>query len=317
MSRKVDSVSFIVPTYRRPDVLKQCLIALNMVERGDDLAVEIRVYDNGAPDDSHDVVSSIDSEISIEYQLNRPGHGLGFSLSRGAEEAQGDVIIELNDDALVRPDFLQRIIATFNADDNIGVIGVRAIEKGYQSSQDSIGVIDAETLEVRGNFDRPTEDIIDVEHVYGFCYAYRKEVLERGAVHDSVLLAKDYSSGNRIETDQCLSARRLGYRVVYDGSISVQHLAKPRPDFDERSLKWKLNHWRNTQYLYLKHYGLWGHDLIAIRFALNDLGLRSLFFKPSKTNLFYFLTGLQAKASALLHWFRHLTTRRKWRPLTR
>lgn len=317
MPKKVNSISFIVPTYRRPDVLVQCLKALNEMERASDLDVEIRVYDNGAPADSRDTVASVRSEIPVNYRLNKAGHGLGYSLSLGAAEATSDIIVELNDDALVGTDFLQRVLSIFESDESIGVIGVRAIEEEYQSSEASIGAIDAKTLEVRGNFDRPTAGVIDVEHVYGFCYAYRREILDRGAVHDSVLLAKDYSSGNRIETDQCLSARKLGYRVVYDGSIAVEHLAKPRPDLDETSLNWKLNHWRNTLYLYLKHYGLWGRNLIAIRFACSDLGLLSLFRKPTKTNLLYFLTALKARASALLHWLKHLLTRRTWRPLTR
>ena len=109
MPKKVNSISFIVPTYRRPDVLVQCLKALNEMERASDLDVEIRVYDNGAPADSRDTVASVRSEIPVNYRLNKAGHGLGYSLSLGAAEATSDIIVELNDDALVGTDFLQRV----------------------------------------------------------------------------------------------------------------------------------------------------------------------------------------------------------------
>jgi|GEM_PF-1314352 len=309
------TVSFIVPTYRRQDVLKTCLAHLGEMRRLREVVVEILVYDNGLPDGSQHVVDAFKEELPIRYKANVAGHGLGYSLCRGASEVSGDIVVELNDDALVPPDFLERITTLFGCDSKIGVIGVRAIEDGYLSEGDSIGVIDSATQSVRGNFNQDTDQPIDVEHVYGFCYAYRREILERGATHDSILLAQDYSSGNRIETDHCLSARRLGYRVVYDGSIAVKHLAKPRRDMDERSLKWRLNHWRNTLYLYLKHFGLFGRNAIAFRFAMHDLGLVSLIRQPNKSNWLYFFTGLKARASAVWHWVIYLISPRIWKPL--
>jgi hypothetical protein len=143
--------------------------------------------------------------------------------------------------------------------------------------------------------------------VYGFCYAYRREALERGGVHDEVLLARDYSSGNRIETDHCLTLRRLGFKIVYDSSVAVRHLARPRGDINERSLRWKLNHTRNTLYLFLKHYGLTGKRCLALRFALlQDVGVLSAIRHPTPTNVAYFFTGLRGRASAFWHYARYL-----------
>jgi glycosyltransferase involved in cell wall biosynthesis len=290
-----------LPTYRRQEVLKKALehIQNQTIDLQD---LEVLIYDNGSTDDSRNIAEAFSQKLRLTYCLNEPGHGLGYSLSRGSAEASGEIVIELNDDALISSDFIERITEVFETDPKIGIIGVRAIEQEYESDSRPIGVIDVKTLEVVGNFDQPTSGPIDVEHVYGFCYAYRRELRRSGAVHDSVLLARDYSSGNRIETDQCLTARSLGYRVVYDGSIEVVHLAKPRPDFDERSLKWKLNHWRNTLYLFLKHFGLFGRNSIAIRFALQDVGALSLLRRPNKTNWMYFWVGTKARTSAVWHW---------------
>jgi len=231
MSNEMTSVSFIIPTYRRPEVLAKCLACLGSMKPVDGVSAEIRIYDNGFPHDSRHVADAFQRSLPVTYRVNEQGHGLGYSLCLGASEAQGDIIVELNDDALVGADFLRNIMATFQSDSSIGVVGVRAIEKGYESTGDSIGAIDSSTLEVRGNFDRPTEDVLDVEHVYGFCYAYRREMLDHGAVHDRVLLAKDYSSGNRIETDQCLSARKRG------GAASRETASGLRRDFSEVEIK--------------------------------------------------------------------------------
>jgi GT2 family glycosyltransferase len=211
----------------------------------------------------------------------------------------------MNDDALIDPDFLTRLDALFAGDPRIGVVGVRAIEDQYVNLPGGIGEIDRRSGEVVGNFNRETDRPIDVDHVYGFCYAYTREVMTRGGRHDETQLAKDFSSGNRIETDQCLTAKRLGFRVIYDGRIAVRHLAKPRADMSERSLRWKLNHTRNTLYLFLKHYGPFGNRGLSLRFAMKDLGIRSALRNPTKANWAYFGTGLRARISAVWHWLKY------------
>ena len=307
--------SIVIPTYRRPDVLHLCLQAL-ATAIPDPSGFEVLVYDNGVAESSREVGTPFTQVLNLRYTDNEPGHGLGYSLCRGAGEAKGQFVVELNDDAIVPPDFFARLAEIFEADTQIGVIGIRAIEDGYHSDDRPVGSIDQRRAEIVANFDRLTETLIDVEHVYGFCYAYRRDILQRGAVHDPVLLTRDYSTAAGIETDHCLLAGKLGYRVVYDGRIAAKHLAKPRPDIDERSLQWKLNHWRNLFYLYLKHFGLFGANALALRFALKDIGLLSLLRQPSISNFKYLLTGLRARGSAVWHWLKFKLTPRTWRPLT-
>lgn len=268
----------------------------------------VSIYDNGLPMESSQVAVPFQNRLRLRYTVNEPGHGLGYSLERGLRECPPTgYLVELNDDALVPPDFLHRLRTIFESDPKIGVVGVRAIEDQYYSHPtDSIGTI-ALNGEVIGNFDRVTDGPVDVEHVYGFCYVYTREVVDRGGRHDKVLLTKDYSSGNRLETDHCLTARQLGFRVVYDGRIAVRHLAKPRADMCERSLRWKLNDTRNTLYLYLKHFGLFGKKALALRYTcIRDVGLISALRRPTKANWQYFFTGLHARGSAYFHYFRHL-----------
>ena len=298
--------TIVLPTYRRPDTLRLTLERLaGAID--DPRQFEVLVYDNGAPHSSESLVREFEGRLPVRYTLNEAGHGLGYSLQLGAAEALGEWILELNDDALVPPDLFERLEEVSRIDRSVGIIGVRAEEIGYQEESGDIGGVDSAAMRVVGNFTRKTDEPIDVDHVYGFCYAYRRRLLEMGGCHDRVLLARDYSSGNRIETDQCLTAKRLGFRVLYDGRLTVKHLAKPRGDMNERSLRWKLNSTRNTLYLFLKHYGLFGRQALALRFfLLHDVGIRSALLKPSQYNWSYFLVGLRARLSAFGHWFVYL-----------
>jgi GT2 family glycosyltransferase len=271
---------------------------------------EILVFDNGYPDLSESVVLEFQDRLPVRYTANEVGHGLGFSLTRGALASRGRLILELNDDAMVPADLFGRLRSVFVSDESVGVIGVRAIEGDQVPVGDRIGWIDEKALMVCGNFFAETESIIEVEHVYGFCYAYRGELLDRGGLHDQILLATDFSSGDRIETDHCLTAKRLGYRVVYDGRIAVVHLAKPRSDMNEMSPRWRFNSVRNTLYLYLKHYGWLGRSGLGARFCLFfDVGLFSFLRSPSKRNWDYFFIGLKGRASAVWYWLKYRWSR--------
>lgn len=297
--------SVIIPTYRRQEILEQCLENI----KKSDLPLqdsEILIFDNGFPNTSQLIAEKFSELLPIRYTLNEPGHSFGYSVLRGAEESRGKLIVELNDDALVPVDLFAKLKATFDSDPTIGVVGVRAIEKGYIVQGTDIGVIDSTNCNVLGNFCLATDSLVDVEHVYGFCYAYRRSLLSSGGHHDRILLSRDFSNGDRIETDQCLSAKRAGYRVVYDGRISVVHLAKPRTDMDEKSLQWRLNHTRNTLYLFLKHFGIFGRSCIAFRFCLSNLGIRTALVQPSRENLAFLVNGLIARSAAVFHWLRFL-----------
>ena len=299
--------SIIIPTYRRLDTLQLCLE--HLTELSYDLhQVEIRIYDNGAPLESRSVAESFIGKLPITYVLNQPGHGLGYSLNRGVQEASGKRIIELNDDAIVPAELLTRFDEIFDLDPKIGIIGVRAIEENYHNSGKVIGRINLQTCTVVGNFNIYNDSLLDVDYIYGFCYAYTRDLINKGGYHDRILLSKDYSSGNRLETDHCLTAKRLGFRVIYDGNTAVRHLAKPRGDINELSLRWHLNHIRNTLYLYLKHFGIFGGSCLAFRFTfLKDVGIVSALKNPTKVNWMYFLNGLRARLSAFFHYFIYLT----------
>ena len=298
--------SIVLPTYRRPDVLVQCfehIIALDYPPE----QIEVLVLDNGGPEhNSAAVAEPFRDRLRLTYLVNEVNRGYGFSVNRGLSRSTGRKIIILNDDAMLPPSFLRDCDAAFAADPAIGCLGCRVIEKNYNREGRGIGRV-ADSGDIVANFDQDCGAPIEVEHVYGFCYTITRQALDAAGPYDQTLLAKPYSSGNRIETDHCLSIRRAGLKVVYDPRLVVEHFAKPRADYSERSLAWKLNFTRNTLYLFLKHYGLLGKKGLALRFALaRDVGILSLLRRPSRANLSYFLTGLKARASGFGHYFLYL-----------
>jgi GT2 family glycosyltransferase len=303
------SYSIVIPTFRRPDQLTDCLASVAAIDYPLE-AIEVIVIDNGGPAESSEPAADpFRSRLAINYIVNPQNGGYGYSVNRGIAASTGARIVLLNDDARVRPEFLRQSDAVLDTDPEIGCLGCRADEDGYRNSGDGIGRLD-QSGEVVGNFNLDCGAPIEVEHVYGFCYVFTREAVRRAGACDEILLARRYSSGNRIETDHCLSIRRHGLKVVYDPRIVVRHLAKPRPDVSEVSLRWKINAIRNTIYLYLKHFGPFGRGAAALRLTfVTDVGLLSMLKQPTRYNVAYFATGLRARASAYGHYLLYLMSR--------
>lgn len=298
--------SIVIPTYRRGESLSECLESVCALDYPLD-ALEVVIIDNGGVENTASAADPFTTHLRVRYLVNPVNRGYGFSVNRGIVESTGDTILLLNDDARLMPDILRECDALLAMDSAIGCVGCRAIEKDYEAWGEEIGRILPSGV-VLGNFTEDCGSPVDVEHVYGFCYFFTREAVRRAGLNDMTLLAQPYSSGNRIETDHCLSIRRSGLKVVYHPRMVATHLAKPRPDMSEVSLKWHRNAIRNTIYLYLKHFGLFGKRAAALRLTfLVHLGILSMLRRPTRANVAYFVNGLVARLSAYGHWVKWLT----------
>jgi GT2 family glycosyltransferase len=304
--------SIVIPTYRRGEALSECLESVCALEYPlDDL--EVVIVDNGGADHTQAATQQFESRLKIRYLINDRNRGYGYSVNRGMAESLGHRLLMLNDDVRPLPDLLRRCDDLLVSDPLIGCIGCRAIERGYARAGTGIGVITSRG-DVVGNFDVDCGTAIEVEHVYGFCYVLTREAVRRVGLKDRTLLSRPYSSGNRIETDYCLSIREHGLKVVYDPRIAAIHLAKPRSDMDEASPRWRRNAIRNSIYLFLKHFGPFGKGAAALRMTfVTDVGAVSMLRHPRRENINYFVHGLGSRVSAWWHWIRYLTTPKRAR----
>jgi len=98
-------VSIVIPTYGRPDKLASTLgfLALQNYPRE---SFEIIVVENPHPTrPADDIVKN--SLFPVRHIKTPDGMGLGYSLDRGLREAEGRVVIFLDEDMEVGPDFVR------------------------------------------------------------------------------------------------------------------------------------------------------------------------------------------------------------------
>lgn len=103
-------VSFVVPTFRRPDTLRTTLAALLELDYPPE-EYEVVVVDDGSGDSTAEVVNGMaatGSQIRYHPQANS---GVATARNNGAKAATGELLIFLDDDMLVRSDHVTAHLA--------------------------------------------------------------------------------------------------------------------------------------------------------------------------------------------------------------
>jgi GT2 family glycosyltransferase len=117
-------VTVAVITYNRSRQLRQALAGMLRQDYPAD-RWELLVIDNNSTDDTRDVIASFVTTMPAPRRIVETRQGLDHGRNRAIEEAKGDLIVLVDDDILVEPDWLAQLIAPFSSESahRIGVVG--------------------------------------------------------------------------------------------------------------------------------------------------------------------------------------------------
>jgi len=96
------TVSFVIPTWNRSDLLAAALASIRAQTVP---ALEILVVDNGSTDDSARVAAAAGARV-IPLGVNR---GFSFAVNRGLEAARGDAVAVVNNDVEFHPAWTEKL----------------------------------------------------------------------------------------------------------------------------------------------------------------------------------------------------------------
>jgi glycosyltransferase involved in cell wall biosynthesis len=218
-------VTVIVPTYRRPDLLRRCLAGLSVQDHPLKAAIVVtRAEDELTADMLADPLP-----LSLQVVVvNQPG--VLAAMAAGLAATRTPFIAFTDDDAVPRPDWVERLLGPFD-DPSVGAVGGRDAIGGddneYPPSAERVGLVSPWGRLV-GNHHIGLGPARDVDVLKGVNCMYRRSAV---AIPENL---RGSGAQAHFEVAVGLRAKARGWRLVYDPSIVVDHYPGPRFDGDAR-----------------------------------------------------------------------------------
>jgi cellulose synthase/poly-beta-1,6-N-acetylglucosamine synthase-like glycosyltransferase len=236
-------VSVLVPTYRRSKDLERCLEALKrQTHPADELLVVVRDTD----EETHEFLRGFEvGDLPLKVvDVGMPGQVA--ALNAGLAVATGEVIAITDDDAAPHPDWLERIERHFLADDCLGGVGGRdwmylngvlQTELPSFNGHNVVGKLRWFGRAI-GNHHLGMGDPREVDILKGVNMSYRRQAINNRYFNEN-LRGKGAQVHN--DLDFSLAVKKLGWKIIYDPSVAVDHFLGERFDSDRRTFSFDRN----------------------------------------------------------------------------
>jgi GT2 family glycosyltransferase len=209
-------VSVVVASFNQKELLCRCLESVFQQEYR---PIEVIVVDNGS---NEDIVDTVTAEFP-DCRVLRNEVNLGFAggYNRGIQNAAGEYVAILNNDAIVSPQWLSSLVAAAQMDDSIGAVGSIILDGNRPRVLDSCGVgisFDGMSRQaMKGRVPPVLSGPRDVLLVSGCACLFRMRALGEIGLFDEDFFA--YCE----DTDLGLRLRWAGWRAVVVPGCEVIH----------------------------------------------------------------------------------------------
>lgn len=250
-------ISIIIVSWNTKLLLRDCLKSL----KGN---WEVIVVDNGSTDGS---VQMLQKEFpKVKLIRNQKNLGFGAANNQGIKVADGDYLLLLNSDTVVKNDAPLKMADFLSKNPKAGVVGCRLLNPDG-SLQPSAGPFPSLRVAlvmlflehwfknlVRTSFPKTTE----VDWVMGAALMIRREVLKKaGMMDEGIFMYMD-------EVEWCYRIKKAGFKVFFSPEASIIHF------FGGSSKSGRetpiINIYRGLIYFYQKHYSTF--QLKILKFML-------------------------------------------------
>ena len=210
-------VSIVIPVYNQFIYTYNCLLALSKIQPKH--GFEVIVIDDCSSDDT---ASKIQLIQGIRYHQQATNQGFIVSCNRGAELAQGNYLLFLNNDTVVQEDWLDALLDVYQQFPDAGLVGSQLIYPDG-SLQEAGGIVfsDASGWNYgRGDHaDAPQYNFVrEVDYCSGASIIIRKDLFEQLNRFDT-----RYKPAYYEDTDLAFAVRENGKRVYYQPASKVTH----------------------------------------------------------------------------------------------
>jgi glucosyl-dolichyl phosphate glucuronosyltransferase len=241
--------SVIISTRNRVDSLFETLDSLLAMDVPKEIDWELVIIDNASTDGTAQRVRDRrpPTDVAALVVLEEPTPGKSYALNRAIKAARGEFLLFTDDDALVDPHWLTRMLASFE-EHQADCIGGKVVPCWLASRPSWLSDRLINVLAMLDLGPEPQQLREGDPALYGVNYAFRRDVFSRVGDFDTGPNARvwneDYDMMHRVQI--------AGGRVFYDPRVVVRHKVFPE---------------RLTRAYFRRWHRFWGRDRAETMFA--------------------------------------------------
>jgi len=238
-------LSVIIVNYKSADFLEKC-VALVREKINEEFLEEIIIVNN---DQKEKIELDLQDNLKIINNAKNVGFGAGNNV--GAKLAKGDIVLFLNPDTEIISTEIEKVIALFNQDNKIDIVGsqlrlnnneVQPWSAGHEISlinliKNNLGLVKSQKI-------WKAEEEKMVDWVAGTALFIRKDIFEKvGGFDEKFFMYFE-------DMDLCKRVRETGKNILYNPNFKVRHIGGK--SYQEKGFQ-KRDYYKAQEYYFKKH----------------------------------------------------------------
>ncbi|HSE87946.1 MAG TPA: glycosyltransferase [Candidatus Binatia bacterium] len=213
----------MVPTFNRALSVQRLMVSFEALLRPDSITAELLIVDNGSTDNTATVLARAIGECTKFSMrvLQEDRQGKSSAVNRGLNSAQGKILLIIDDDVVVHPQWLIKHVESHS------VTSFAAMQGRVLPGVDLNGR-PADPNKLR-EYNIPIvdygEDVCEIRGLLATNVSFKREVFEKVGFYDARLGVG--ASGFGEDTEFSMRIRKAGFKIGYTPHAVVYHELDP------------------------------------------------------------------------------------------
>jgi len=243
-------VSLILLSYNSPKMLKETIESV--LSRSFYPNFELIIVDNNSDKETINVINSYKTNKKIKIILNKENYGFAKGNNIGTEKSTGDYIVLINNDILVTPGWISRLVFHANKP-NIGLVGPVTNSIGNEAKinieYNPKNVVELES-EAKAYTTSNWNKTLNLNNLAAFCWIISKQNYKKIGKLDEI-----FGRGMFEDDDYCYRVKKEKLEILCADDVFIHHYGgasfnkiksqEYKKLFDENKKKFE-NKWKIT-----------------------------------------------------------------------